>query len=170
MSFESGTTPRFRKRQRICHVCGDKIIPQAFCPSCGHPLCGECRRLTSTPGHIHSFSSVIHQGPHPIEAGHLPTEPVLAETRAPQPKETAPEEKNDQSPKTVEVARLGKRSSVVSLRLVESIIIGAKILIKSHEEKQSLHYRRSDCQSKGCVATDVHSQHSVRATFEATQV
>lgn len=63
LSLEVDGSSRYRKSQRICHVCGDRIIPQAFCPSCGHPLCGECRRLnSSTSGHAHASTAEIRHG------------------------------------------------------------------------------------------------------------
>ncbi|KAK0669474.1 hypothetical protein QBC41DRAFT_302446 [Cercophora samala] len=42
--------PRGRSRKptvTVCHVCGDRVRPQLYCPSCGHPLCGRCREDSS---------------------------------------------------------------------------------------------------------------------------
>ncbi|KAK3997229.1 hypothetical protein QBC44DRAFT_376731 [Cladorrhinum sp. PSN332] len=39
-----------RKRKRVCHVCGDQVVPQSYCTTCGHPMCGRCRRAESGNG------------------------------------------------------------------------------------------------------------------------
>lgn len=57
MVFGDGAVPHYRKRR--CHVCGDKIIPQAFCPSCGHLLCGECRRSLTSATPIHGVPDTV---------------------------------------------------------------------------------------------------------------
>ncbi|KAK4190101.1 hypothetical protein QBC35DRAFT_112098 [Podospora australis] len=28
----------------ICHMCGGRVTPQSYCPSCGHPMCERCRK------------------------------------------------------------------------------------------------------------------------------
>jgi hypothetical protein len=28
--------------RRVCHVCGVQVMPQLYCPSCGHPMCRKC--------------------------------------------------------------------------------------------------------------------------------
>ncbi|KAK4163502.1 hypothetical protein QBC43DRAFT_289913 [Cladorrhinum sp. PSN259] len=33
-----------RRRKRVCHVCGDQVVLQSYCTTCGHPMCGRCRR------------------------------------------------------------------------------------------------------------------------------
>lgn len=32
----SGSKPASR---RVCHVCGNQVMPRLHCPSCGHPIC-----------------------------------------------------------------------------------------------------------------------------------
>ncbi|KAK4199017.1 hypothetical protein QBC40DRAFT_329804 [Triangularia verruculosa] len=51
-----------RRRSRkptvtVCHICGDRVRPQLYCPSCGHPLCGRCKIDTAQqsrqePAHV----------------------------------------------------------------------------------------------------------------------
>ncbi|KAK3692067.1 hypothetical protein B0T22DRAFT_3226 [Podospora appendiculata] len=36
--------PCSRAVSRMCHVCGDRIIPQEICSSCGHLRCQQCTR------------------------------------------------------------------------------------------------------------------------------
>ncbi|KAK0737024.1 hypothetical protein B0T21DRAFT_383093 [Apiosordaria backusii] len=42
------TRTRSRKSTvTVCHICGDRVRPQLYCPSCGHPLCGRCKKDTA---------------------------------------------------------------------------------------------------------------------------
>ncbi|KAK4661444.1 uncharacterized protein QC763_702175 [Podospora pseudopauciseta] len=45
----------------VCHVCGDRVRPQLYCPSCGHPLCGRCRKEPS-PQNKQEMGSVNGDG------------------------------------------------------------------------------------------------------------
>lgn len=67
-------------------MCGDRIMPQAFCPSCGHSLCKECKRLASAHAPVFMATPEAHQEPLAAEAppanmvdiGSVKTEPARA--------------------------------------------------------------------------------------------
>jgi len=116
MLFGDGAVPYYRKR--ICHVCGDKIIPRAFCPSCGHLLCGECRRsaASATPAHA-------PEAHHALEARYAvdrtdvttPGSSVLAVNDEPEKSQKAnlTHQRVEQALKDTDIMPSGKRNSLV---------------------------------------------------------
>ncbi|KAK0646022.1 hypothetical protein B0T16DRAFT_412441 [Cercophora newfieldiana] len=82
MIFGDGAVPHYRKRR--CHVCGDKIIPQAFCPSCGHLLCGECRRSLTSATPIHGVpDTVLEAEDIAVDEGGVPFDPLESSVATP---------------------------------------------------------------------------------------
>ncbi|KAK0621365.1 hypothetical protein B0T17DRAFT_286954 [Bombardia bombarda] len=131
--------PSSHKSWGLCHICGDRIMPQSVCSACGHSRCRKCthsatdlvsgeHRASAVCSTVRSItpdalsvlgvkSTLGHQSPTRSES-----------TRAEQKEESYNPPDGPQTPQTNT-----KRASV------------------------PIRHRRSDCKGKGCGATDFHN-------------
>ncbi|KAK0711188.1 hypothetical protein B0H67DRAFT_278671 [Lasiosphaeris hirsuta] len=103
-----------QRSRRICHLCGDRIMPQTFCPSCGHPLCNECKRLAYAQAP--AFIATPETNREPLAVDAPPANMVgIGSTKAEPARTKEPSLKNmqrEQESKRVAENQSAKRSSV----------------------------------------------------------